>query len=209
MSNYALFVDGLDENLAGIENLDPALLRAVRMSVNKGADRGRAEAARRIGKELNFPARYITGSQGKLNVTSRATGSKLEAVISAPQRPTSLARFSIDRNPQTTRKQGGVNLAVKAGQARFMSRAFLIKLKSGNSDTNHNLGLAIRLKPGQQVDNKRIKAKRLESNLFLLYGPSVAQAFVNSAGTGVALDVTPDILDIMEAEFLRLLKVDF
>lgn len=209
MSNYALFVEGLDDAQDGIAALNPEILRAVRMSVNKGADRGRAEAARRIGRELNFPARYISGSNGKLNVTSRATSNKLEAVIGARRTATSLARFALDRSPQGAKKRGGVNVAVKPGSARFMPRAFLIRLKSGNSslDTAHNLGLAIRLRPGEQLDNKRIKAKRVEGNLYLLYGPSVSQAFINTSGSGVAHDITPEILDNMEAEFKRLLKV--
>lgn len=209
MSNYALFVEGLDDAQDGIAALNPEILRAVRMSVNKGADRGRAEAARRIGRELNFPARYISGSNGKLNVTSRASDSKLEAVIAARRRATSLARFATDRSPAASRKRGGVNIAVKSGGAKFMPRAFLIRLKSGNRDldTAHNLGLALRLRPGEQIDNKRIKAKRVEGNLYLLYGPSVDQAFINAGGRGVAYDITPHILDLMETEFSRLLKV--
>ncbi len=209
MSNYALFVDGFDDVQDAIAALDPEILRAVRMSVNKGADRGRVEAARRIGRELNFPARYITGAEGKLNVTSRASSSKLEAVIAARRTATSLARFSLDRSPQASKKRGGVNVAVKAGSAVFMPRAFLIRLKSGKRDldTAHNLGLAMRLRPGEQIDNKRVKAKRVEGNLYLLYGPSVSQAFLNAAGTGVAHDITPEVLDIMEDEFKRLLKV--
>lgn len=209
MSNYALFVDGLGEQIDALDALDPEILRVVRMSVNKGADFGRAEAARRIGRQLNLPARYISGSGGKLTVTSKATSTTLEAKIGARSTPTSLARYSKDRDPRAGRKKGGVTVAVKPGGARFMKRAFLIKLKAGsaNIDTNYNLGLAIRLRPGEQVDNKRIRAKRLESNLYVLYGPSVSQAFINTNGTGVAEDVTPDILDKMENEFLRLLKV--
>lgn len=209
MSNYALFIDGLSEQIDALNALDPEILRVVRMSVNKGADFGRAEAARQIGRQLNLPARYISGSNGKLTVTSKATSSTLEAKIGARSTPTSLARYSTDRDPRASRKRGGVNLAVKPGGARFMPRAFLIKLKAGSSsiDTNYNLGLAIRLRPGEQIDNKRIRAKRVESNLYVLYGPSVSQAFINASGSGVAEDITPDILDKMENEFLRLLKV--
>lgn len=209
MSNYALFIDGLSDQIDAINALDPEILRVVRMSVNKGADFGRAEAARQIGRQLNLPARYISGSNGKLTVTRKATASTLEAKIGARSTPTSLARYATDRDPKASRKRGGVNVAVKPGGARFMPRAFLIKLKSGNSgiDTNYNLGLAIRLRPGEQIDNKRIRAKRLESNLYVLYGPQVSQAFINANGTGVAEDITPDILDKMENEFLRLLKV--
>lgn len=209
MSNYALFVDGFDDVQDAIASLDPEILRVVRMSVNKGADMGRAEAARRIGRELNFPARYISGSGGKLTVTSRATSANLEAVIGGRMTATSLARFAVDRSPEAAKKRGGVNVAVKTGSAKFLPRAFLLRLKSGSreTDTLGNLGLAMRLRPGEQIDNKRIKAKRVEGNLYLLYGPSVSQAFINAAGTGVAHDITPDVLDIMETEFKRLLKV--
>lgn len=209
MSTYALFVEGLHGAQSGIEALDEGVLRAVRMSVNKGADRGRAEAARRIGRQLNFPARYITGANGKLTVTRKATNASLEAAIGATRRATSLARFAVDRSPAASKKRGGVNVAVKPGGAKFMPRAFLIRLRSGNRsiETASNLGLAIRLRPGESLSNKKLNAKRLEGNLFLLYGPSVDQAFINAGGTGVAEDITPEILDNLESEFLRLMKV--
>lgn len=208
MSTYAIFVDGLTEVTDTMGAVSPEIIKAVRMAVNKGADFARAEAARRIGKQLNFSARYISGTGGKLTVTSRATGDNPSATIVAAGRPVSLARFAINRDPAAARKARGVAVGVRAGGAKFIPRAFLIKLKSGNSDELGNLGLAIRLRPGEQVENKRIKAKRMESNLYLLYGPSVSQAFINAAGGGVASDITPDILDRMEQEFLRLMKVE-
>ena len=72
-----------------------------------------------------------------------------------------------------------------------MDQAFLVRLK------NNNIGLAVRLKPGEVLQNSE-KAVRLDNNVYLLYGPSVDQVF-----RSVADDKTPKILSDVTAEFLR------
>ena len=73
-----------------------------------------------------------------------------------------------------------------------MNRAFLMNLRSGN------LGLAVRLAPGERIDNKR-RMVQMSNGLYLLYGPSVDQVF-----RSVAEDVSADAGDFLEQEFLRL-----
>lgn len=190
--NYVLVVEGLS-SLEDIDNLDEEVLRNARNAINRAAERARTDSAREIRKELNFPARYL---DQRLTVRKRATGSSLEAVISGRDRPTSLARFATNRNQKPGK--AGVNVQVSASAAKRMQRAFLMKLRNGN------LGLAIRLKPGASITGSR-GAKRMggpNSNLYLLYGPSVDQAF-----STVIPGQEDKTADFLETEFLRLMDL--
>ncbi|NBC28841.1 MAG: hypothetical protein GVY29_02490, partial [Spirochaetes bacterium] len=121
-------------------------------------------------------------------------------------RNTSLARFAVG-TPNIG--QAGVAVKVQPGRVRMMKRAFLIKLPQGTSpitDTKFNLGLAIRLKPGEALSNKKT-ARRVANGLYVLYGPSVDQVFRAVDGSGVASDIIPDLQDDLQAEFLRQLRL--
>ena len=121
-------------------------------------------------------------------------------------RNTSLARF-VRGSPKVGKQ--GVYVAVSPGKARFMKRAFLIKLPQGSNpitDTQHNLALAMRLKRGETLQNKST-ARRIASGLYVLYGPSVDQVFRNREDTGVAIDLIPELEDDLQAEFLRQLNL--
>lgn len=196
---YVVAVEGLS-GLESLETLPDRVLVAARRAVNKTADRTKVRSAREIRNQVNFPASYVSGQRGRLNVTKKAQGADLEAIIKGRERPTSLAQFV------TAGKIGGktgVSVAVKPGSSRRMPRAFLIKLRAGNAsiDTRFNLGLAMRLKPGESIRNKT-NFVRLQGNLYLLYGPSVNQVFATVAG-----DEAPAASTFLEQEFLRLLDL--
>lgn len=89
-----------------------------------------------------------------------------------------------------------------------MKKAFFIRLPQGSqmTETQFNLGLAIRLKPGEALMNK-VQAVRMASGLYLLYGPSVDQVFRANDGGGVASDRAPYLAQRLENEFLRLLDL--
>lgn len=198
MSAYVAIVEGLDE-LSDLENIPEKYLRAARMAVNRTTDRTRTASARAIREQINFPARYLDPAGGRLEVTQRATNANLEAKITGRTRATSLARFSSGAEPG----QPGVNLQIKAGGgARFLPRAFAIRLRAGtaNLDTKSNLGLAVRTANGEKPRGA-YKPKQIGENLWLLYGPAVAQVFKTVRG-----DVSPDALDFLESEFNRNMK---
>jgi hypothetical protein len=105
--------------------------------------------------------------------------------------------------------KAGVYVEVAPGKARFMKRAFLIKLPglAGSTELGAaNMGLAIRLRPGEKLRNKT-DARRVAKGLYVLYGPSVDQVFRSRDGTGVANDLVPDIQDDLSDEFIRLLEL--
>lgn len=187
--DYLVVVEGLS-SLEDIENLDETILRNARNAINKAADRTRTSSDREIREGLAFPARYL---QQRLTVSKRAAGTSLQAVISGRDRPTSLARFVKNRGQAPGK--AGVTVQVSANAAKRMNRAFLMKLNNGN------LGLAMRLKEGERLANKRNLVK-VGKGLYLLYGPSVDQAFQT-----VIPDQEEGAAEYMEREFLRLMEL--
>jgi hypothetical protein len=195
---YAVFAEGLD-NLANLDEVKDDILKSAVQAINKTADRARTRAAEAIRQQVAFPAQYLAPSSKRLIVTERATMSGLEAKIRARHRPTSLARFVSG----TPRRGQGVSVEVQPGRRKNMPRAFLMKLRSGSADidTRHNMGLAVRLRPGETLANKR-NVIAMKNGLYLLYGPSVNQVFWQ-----VSQDIQGETVDYLEAEFSRLLEI--
>jgi hypothetical protein len=201
-SSYVIVAEGF-KGLPDFDEADKRIVAAARMAINRTAQRARTAASREMRQQVNFPASYLTGESARLNITRQATNENLEAVITGRQRATSLARFSRDRDAASARRRGGVSVQVKPGEARFMKGAFLVKLRAGatKTDTQFNLGLAIRLKPGERIRNKT-QMQQLDHNVYLLYGPSVDQVFRT-----VREDIAPDAESFLETEFRRLLDL--
>lgn len=187
--DYVVVVEGLS-SLEDIENLDESILRNARNAINKTLDRTRTASDRQIREELAFPARYL---QSRLTVSRRAAGTSLQGTISGRDRPTSLARFATNRNQAPGK--AGVNVRVSASATKRMNRAFLMKLKNGN------LGLAMRLKEGERLANKKNIVK-VGAGLYLLYGPSIDQAF-----SEIIPDQEDNAAKYLEREFLRLMEL--
>jgi hypothetical protein len=190
------------EGLRALQNLKELPLEvqtAASRALNATLRTTRTDSAKRISRQVNFTSRYLT-SGDRLAVRKFATPSKLEGVIGGRDRATSLARFATS----STINKKGVTVEVKPGTAKFMRRAFLVRLPQGKAltETKFNLGLAIRLKPGETLNNKK-KFIKLQGNLYLLYGPSVGQVF-----NEVRDDVTPAALDFFEDEFFRLMDLN-
>lgn len=200
ITDYVVAVDGLSA-LRDLETIPEDVRRVAAMAINKTADRARAQASRRIREQVAFPARYLSDGNKRLDVSRRAKPEDLEAVITGRFRATSLARF-VTSGAVGSRK--GVRVQVAPGMARYMRRAFLIPLRAGTApiETKSNLGLAIRLRPGETIQNKK-KVLKLGSNIYLLYGPSVSQVFRT-----VADEEAPETAAFLEAEFLRLMELN-
>ncbi len=203
MDNWAVMVEGL-ENLQDFDKIKRNVRLAAARAINKVTRDGRVEIAQDIRDQINFPASYVSPGQKRLYVSQEATAAKLEGKITARSRVTSLARF-VQGTPQ---RGQGVRVEVKPGRSRYMRRAFLIRLRAGTADldTKSNLGLAIRLRSGERLQNK-IVAKRMQNGLYLLYGPSVDQVFRSNSGEGVASDIAPKLAEKLEREFKRLLEL--
>lgn len=196
---YVVAVNGLSA-MRDLEDIPADVTRAALQAINRTLARTRTSSGRAMREQVNFPARYLTGEDGRLSITKQATSDDLEGRITGRFRATSLARFSSGGTPG---KRTGVRVEVAPGFAKFMRSAFLIRLRAGSDDldTRSNLGLALRLKPGERVQNKA-RMIQMKSGLYLLYGPGVDQIFRT-----VAADEAPEAADFLEREFLRLLEV--
>lgn len=204
MSEFAVFAEGLTE-LKDLKDIPRDIKLAAVRAINRVARDSRVGFARKIRSQVALPASYVSPGQKRLYVSKQAQRGSLEARITARGRPTSLARFT-----KGTARPGkaGVFVEVQPGRAKFMRRAFLMKLPQGSAltDTKFNLGLAIRLRPGERLENKTT-ARRVSKGLYLLYGPSVDQVFRANDGSGVANDSVPEIESKLSVEFLRLLDL--
>lgn len=189
---YLVAVQGL-ESLDDLNSLPAQVRQKAQQAINTTARDTRAASAKEIREQVNFPARYLSGQSGRLSVTAKAKPQSLSATITGRDRPTSLARFASPRDPAASRRNGGVKVTVQPGSPQFMTGAFLMNLRNGN------LGLAIRLKPGERVRNKKY-ARQIDKGLYLLYGPAINQIFAT-----VAEDQSPDAAEQLLREFNRLM----
>lgn len=169
---------------------------AARMALNKIiAGTGKTRVKRQMESQVAFPSGYI--NDRRLYVGQRATNDDLAASLIGRQRPTSLARFDRGARPG----QKGANVMVRPGRTRAMPDAFFIRLRAGDelTEDNYNLGLAIRLKPGERVINKKVATPfNADATLQLLYGPSVDQIMLDAA-----VEEGGAILEDVDTEFLR------
>lgn len=163
---------------------------AAMLALNQVAERKAVPMIRHDAEsQVNFPAGYLD-NQDRLGLSQKATRGSLEAVITARDRPTSLARFAPGQTPENTRGQG-ITVQVKKGRSRYMKKAFMVRLNNGN------IGLAIRLRQGERPD-RAYKPVLLANNVYLLYGPSVDQVVRTVAEASL-----PAIGDMLSNEFFR------
>lgn len=204
---WAVFVDGIIGDM--VKDVSPErLARARTMALNTVARNGRAMIARDVREQIALPASYVSEGNKRLYVAQKASAGRPEAIIRASGRATSLARYAKNPGASASASKSGVLVEVQPGKARMMRKAFFLKLPQGSvlTDTQYNLGLAVRLKPGESLRNKA-STVRMANGLYLLYGPSVDQVFRANDGQGVAQDRAPMLATQLEREFLRLLDL--
>lgn len=172
--------------------------RAVSMAMNDviGGPRGLGVYKQGIRQQINFPPDYLNSDRFRMD--QRATPSDLTASLVARQRPTSLARFATSGQVGA---RGGVTVKVKPnGGTKNFKSGFLVRLRAGTSLEDGNIGLAVRLQPGQVLNKKdQSRMVHLDANVVLLYGPSIDQVL----NTSVAEADTPEVIDNLSDEFFR------
>lgn len=175
--------------------------KALRLAINSAALFGARLAKKEIMSRVNLKSAYIgnpADPKARLAVTQKARAGELVAVITARHRPTSLARFAT--SPVTFGKQRGpVRVSVGRGTSRALRRGFFIKLKRGKVLTAdaYNLGIAYRLKPGEEIKNKNVFPNK-RGRYAILYGPSIEQLF-----NRISVESSDEVLNHAEREFLR------
>lgn len=186
------------------QSVDPAS----RIAINDGARFAVREGAKDISSELNLSQRYIMGGPApRLAVRRFASDADLEAVVTGRDRPTSLSRFA--RTAVRFGKQRlspTVKVSAQGGGQRIRG-SFFVRLRRGVSmdGETFNVGLAVRLKPGQRIPGKNVMAKPGRSGFYLLYGPSVGQAY-RTASVRTVPAVSQRIGNTLARELLRRIK---
>jgi len=194
-----VLADGLEKFADQMAKMPEVSAKAARLAINDVADRARRRIIPdEIEKQVSFPAGYLADDD-RLAVVTRATDSSLTAVIAARARATSLARFALNGTPGVP-VPGGLSVRVRPARTVSLAKAFLVRLRAGASLTedHFNVGLAVRLKPGQKLRNKNVTVVETRSGLTLLYAPSVDQVFRT-----VAEDINGQLNDELETEYLR------
>lgn len=190
----SIVATGLKEALDFFDEFPEITTSAAVLAVNDSARDTVPAMRRKMLKQIAFPRDYLNAD--RLGIRKKASRGSIEAVISGRDRPTSLARFAEGATPENSRGRP-IFLKVKPGQVRKLVRsdgkpgAFLVRLR------NNNIGLAVRLPPGQSLENSQ-KAVQLSDNVYLLYGPSVDQVLKD-----VAEEETPDIGRRLTNNFFR------
>lgn len=190
-------------NSAG-RDLDSVAIKAI----NFAATRIRTQASREIRAQVRFSASYLDSkSDGNLTLARRAQRGDMSAEVRGRFRATSMRQFIIGAASPTIKggKRGTVDPLVQVqpnGSRLRLRPAFVMKLRQGNAATRDrfNLGLAMRLRPGEPVRNKK-QMIQIDKNLYLLYGPSVDQVFRT-----LLPDLEPLAIKEMQAEFTRLFE---
>lgn len=192
----------LEELASYFETAADAAVPAMRMAINDVASRGGMAMIRQeMTEQIAFPKGYLSGD--RIGVTKRATNANLEAVITGRQRATSLARFS---SATGVNQRGGVSVRVSKGRTTYIRQAWLVRLKKGASldQDNYNIGLAIRVNPGEKVNKRTLHQSWLvKDQVALLYGPSVDQVFSEVSGN-VADPIGDMVIDEFYRQFARL-----
>lgn len=184
-------------------------IRAMTKALNKTGPHTRTQMDRAIRDQVAFPASYLRPSTKRLFVAKKATKTKLETVIEGRGRPTSLARFikgGAANMKNRKRKPEAISVEVKPGSIHAIKRAWVVSLP-GAPDSN-NLGLAVRTEAGKKPRGA-YAPKRLDNNVWLLYGPSVNQILysVRNRG-GVIEEIYGPTLDYLSKEYDRLLTLE-
>lgn len=192
----------LDKFEQAVDTMPGVARRAARLSTNDSIRRARALSATEMMKQVAFPTGYLgTVRNGRLRISKFAKGSDLTAEVTGRFRPTSLARFTLNKSEMLGKnRRGPARVQVRPGSVKTIERAFIMRLKRGMlgvSGPNANLGLAIRLSPGERVENKK-QMVAMGRGVYLLYGPSVNQVF-----RSVAKDIAPKIGGYFNTEFSR------
>lgn len=186
---------GLKDFEEYLRRLPDTTTEAMRIAINDVATRKGLSLLRQAAYEqVNFPKGYLNNE--RLGVTSKATNNHLEATIKGRDRATSLARFAYRGQTASSTRGRGVRLSVKPKNDKLLEKAWLVNLNNGNT------GLAVRLAPGEQLQNRRSgNSVTLAPDVYLLYGPSVDQVFVD-----VADQNGPEIGEMVASEFFRNLE---
>ncbi len=152
---FSMTVTGLKKFERFTQKLPDVARKAAALAINTSARNARAQASRLIRQQVAFTTKYLNEPE-RLVIRPSATQDRLEAVLRARQKPTSLARFAT----QATRKgkPAGVRVRIKPGGAsKVIRQAFFVNLNNGNR------GVAVRAAVAGGLNLKRLASTAVSS----------------------------------------------
>lgn len=162
---------GLDKLESLIRRAGEVGNQAASMGLNDAALYARRQTSAQIRKEIALTAGNINP---RITVRRTASPGDLVAIVSAEDRATMLSNYATTP-PRFGRQKMPPRVKVAAGgSASPMRGAFWLRLRGNNE------GIAVRLKAGERVRNKN-KMSSIGKGVYVLYGPSVGQAFGSQA----------------------------
>lgn len=185
------------ESLRDFEDLPRRNALIASRAVNQVARRFRTRSGRDLREQLNFPARYLVGKEGRIELKP-SNPTTLTATLSASSQARSLARFV-----RGSGRKGRVSVEVAPGAVRPMPGAFILGIRGANNETSNSL-LAVR---SPTRPRSAYRPRQLSNGLWSLYGPSIAQALLNEAGQGIWPSFEGELLAALEAEYLRQIEL--
>lgn len=201
MTTITSSFEGLDEMREYITAFPNRTRRAARLAINTTINRkGMKLVQDAMYDDIAFPKNYLKGD--RLFVNQLATEGNLVGSILGRKRATSLARFAAPGTPIGSQARAGVRVMVSRGASVRLANAWLVRLRRGASlsEDNFNVGLAVRVQPGETVYGKKSSHSSwlVPGQVALLYGPSVNQVFKD-----VAEENGQQVLDLVSDEFFR------
>lgn len=195
-----LDIAGLDAIEKLFKGADSLVTSAAADAINDSIEFARRLEVKSTRNEFNPSAFTLGYLNERIAVRHKASPGNLEGVVTARDRPTSLARFSNSqrafgrqrRSPRVRVKRSSANQPVRG--------AFFVRLRKGSAAItaeNSNVGLAVRLAPGEVISNKRNMVP-FGGGVYLLYGPSVGQI----ARTGFP-SILPEVSERLSNSFMR------
>lgn len=196
-----LDIAGFAKFAQGMRGMEASVESSARIAINDGARFATRVGAKAITDDLNLTSKYLTGGPSpRLGVSRFASDSSLEAVVTGRDRPTSLARFARGAPVFGHQKRSPTVKVNRAGAGQRVNNSFFVRLRSGKemSADNYNVGIAVRLKPGETIRGKNVMARPGKRGFYLLYGPSVGQAYRTASEK-----TAPAVAERVTSEFLR------
>jgi hypothetical protein len=193
-------VRGLEDFEAYFAKAPEATVEAARRAINAGARRLASKASEQIRKDVAFrPCElYSPRNTGKITVAP-ASSESLEARVRGAGSPTLLAKFATNAPSGAARRGLKPRVKVDPGKTVTLNRGFFVRFKNGV------VGIAVRLKPGERLVNKKgagYPLRRGDSGAYILYSVEVDQALA-VAGQ----DRLDEVADFVRAEFFRQLDL--
>lgn len=217
--DFVVSIEGLDALQDYIAELPAQTQKAADLATIDATRFAFRESSKAIRSQVRLSPEYIGNAErggNRLTIKYDQQGDVRIGVVEGVKRAVSLSRFLTSgpvfggKTPARIRVKpnGRTTTTIKVtGGDRSEAPMFAVRLSRGKSLTedSFNVGLAVRLRPGEQAVARKEDLTPLSPNVYLLYGPSVNQVFYDVA-PAISDSVAGNLQDSFLRQFARLTK---